>query len=85
MSSGGMSREAVNCKNFSEVASKQSIRLAQNAYATVTLNHEAVMSFSLPEEFSGEIVYLGSNEASVSVTENIDGPTDENNVLWYKK
>lgn len=85
MSSGGMSREAVNCKNFSEVASKQSVRLAQNAYATVTVNNEAVMSFSLPEVFSGEIVYLGSNEASVSVTENIDGPTDENNVLWYKK
>ncbi len=84
MPSGGMSNEAVHCKNFSEIGSKQTIGLIVGRYATVKADGETVMTFRIPIGLNGMVVYLGSKDASVSVTAESSETLDSNGVCWYK-
>lgn len=81
---GGMSNEAVHCENFTDIGSKQNTGLILDRYATVMAGDEAVMTFRIPSGLNATVVYLGSNDASVSVETETTAETDVNGVYWYK-
>lgn len=85
MPSGGMSSEAVHCKNFSSIGSKRSTTMIAGRYVTVTVSDEAVATIQMPSGISGMVIYLGSNGASVSVAETTTATLDENGVCWFNK
>lgn len=84
MPSGGMSNEAVHCQNFSTIGSKQKIGLILDRYASVIAAGETVMTFQIPAGLNALVVYLGSSDASVSVTTETEALLDANGVCWYK-
>ena len=84
MPSGGMSNEAVHCKNFSSIGSKQTIGLIVGRYANILADGESVLTFQIPTGLNAMVVYLGSNNASVSVGTDISAELDVNGVCWYK-
>lgn len=85
MPSGGMSSEAVHCKNFSDIGSNRTTTMIAGRYVTVTVDEEAVVTLQMPVGISGRVIYLGSNSASVSVDEETTATLDENGVCWFNK
>lgn len=85
MPSGGMSSEAVHCKNFSSIGSKRSTTMIAGRYVTVSVAEEAVATIQMPSGISGLVIYLGSNGASVNVSESTTATLDENGVCWFNK
>ena len=63
MPSGGMSREALNCKDFSSVGSSGTLDVSEGQYVNVQVGNETVAAIQMPTTISGQIIYLGSNEA----------------------
>ena len=84
MPSGGMSNEAVHCKNFSEIGTKKTVGLIVGRYANILVGNESVVTFQIPSGLNAMVVYLGSNAASVSVDTETSAETDGNGVCWYK-
>ena len=84
MPSGGMSQEAVHCKNFSEIGTNKTTTIIAGRYVTVTADGEAVVTLQMPSGVNGRVIYLGSNGASVSVEEEAAATLDENGVCWYQ-
>ena len=84
MPSGGMSQEAVHCKDFSSIGSNRSNSIIAGHYLTVTVADEAVVTVQMPSGINGKVIYLGSNGASVSIAEETTAAVDENGVCWYK-
>ena len=84
MPSGGMSQEAVHCKNFSDIGSSRSATIIAGRCVTVTVDGDEVVTIQMPSGISGKLIYLGSNGASVSVEENTTATLDTNGVCWYK-
>lgn len=84
MPSGGMSQEAVHCKNFSDIGSSRSATMIAGRYVTVTVDGDEVVTIQMPSGISGKLIYLGSNGASVSVEEDATVTLDANGVCWYK-
>ena len=84
MPSGGMSNEAVHCKNFSEIGTKKTVGLIVGRYANILVGNEPVVTFQIPSGLNAMVVYLGSNAASVSVDTETSAETDGNGVCWYK-
>ena len=84
MPSGGMSQEAVQCKNFSDIGSKRSSTIIAGRYLNVTVADETVVTVQMPSGISGMVVYLGSNSASVSVEETTTATLNENGVCWFQ-
>lgn len=84
MPSGGMSQEAVHCKNFSEIGSKRTTTMIAGRYVNVMVEDETVVTLQMPSGISGMVIYLGSNGASVSVEETTSAQLDANGVCWYK-
>ena len=83
MPSGGMSQEAVHCKNFSDIGSNRSATIIAGNSVTVTIEDEPVVTIQMPSGISGKLIYLGSNAASVS-KEEVAAVLDENGVCWHK-
>ncbi len=84
MPSGGMSQEALHCKNFSDIGSNSSTTVIAGRYVTVTVGEEEVVTIQMPSGISGKVIYLGSNGASVSVEEESTAALDANGVCWFK-
>ena len=82
MPSGGMSQEAVQCKNFAEIGSNRTTTIIENRYLTVSVGEEEVVTIQMPAGISGKVIYLGSNAASVITTEETTSTPDENGVCW---
>ena len=85
MPSGGMSQEAVNCKNFSDIGSNLDITVIINRYVTVSADGTDVITLQMPSGLSGMLVYLGSADATVTASETCEIPLDENGVCWFTK
>jgi hypothetical protein len=58
--------------------------LIAGRYVTITADKEEVVTLQMPSGLNGRVIYLGSNGASVSATENTTAVLDENGVCWYK-
>lgn len=84
MPTGGMSNEAVHCKNFSDIGSRQNIGLIVGRYANVSAGGGNVVTFQIPVGVNAMVVYLGGNDASVSVETETSATLDGNGVCWYK-
>ena len=84
MPSGGMSQEAVHCENFSDIGSRQNVKVSTEQYLNVIVDKESVVTFRVPSGISGLLVYLGSSNASVSVEKETSAKLDANGVYWYK-
>ena len=82
MPSGGMSGEAVNCSNFSSIGTNRTVSLSEGSYVTVTVEGEEIVSVQMPSGISGRVIYLGSNEVSVT-TDKETVATDSNGVCWH--
>ena len=85
MPSGGMSQEAVHCKNFSEIGSKRTTTMIAGKYVNVSVGDDTVVTLQMPVGISGMLVYLGSNEASVSLAEETTATLNDNGVCWFTK
>lgn len=84
MPSGGMSREALHCNNFSEIGTNYSSKLNLEDYVNIEMGNEKVLTFRMPVGLNAMVVYLGSNNASVSVEETTSAQLDANGICWYK-
>lgn len=84
MPSGGMSQEAVHCKNFSDIASNRTTTVIAGRNVNVMVGEETVVTIQMPSGLSGRVIYLGSNGASVSVTEDTTATLDANGVCWFE-
>lgn len=83
MPSGGMSSEAVHCSDFSDIGSNRTTTIAAENYVTVTVGNEEIVTIQMPAKISGRVIYLGSNAASVSTTEETTAALDANGVCWH--
>lgn len=68
--------------SFSQVGKIQELELAENTYATVEIDGEAVVAAKLPKAFSAIAVYIGDKSVNISSTEQIDGEIDTNGIYW---
>lgn len=84
MPAKGMSQEALHCENFAEIGSKKTTAVIKERYLTVSVAEEDVVSIQMPEGLSAMVVYLGSNDAVVSVSEECTATLNTNGVSWYK-
>lgn len=84
MPSGGMSGEAVHCKNFSDIGSNRTTTMIAGQYLTVTVEDEPMVTLQMPSGISGRVIYLGSNAASVATAGETTAALDGNGVCWYK-
>ena len=84
MPSGGMSGEAVHCRNFQSVGTRGSFSLGENQVLTVSGGEGVIVSLKLPRALSGLGVVLGSNEARFSVERDASYLFDANGVCWQK-
>ena len=62
----GMGNESMNCRNFSSVASKTTMKLTKGQTLTVKVNGEVASSVAMPCGLSALVIYLGSASASFS-------------------
>jgi len=83
MPNGGMSKEAVDCENFSLIGSKRNVSLDSGEYVNILVEDEEVVTFRVPSFRNGMIIYLGNNDVSVSVEAETTVETDANGVYWY--
>lgn len=84
MPAKGMSQEAVQCENFSDIGSKRTTTVIKERYMTVSSEDGNMVTIQMPEGLSATVVYLGSNQAEVSVSEECAATLDANGVCWYK-
>ena len=84
MPAKGMSQEAVQCENFSDIGSKRTTTVIKERYMTVSSEDGDMVTIQMPEGLSAMVVYLGSNQAEVSVSEECAATLDANGVCWYK-
>lgn len=84
MPSGGMSQEAVHCKDFSAIGSGCTVTLNEGQCVIITVEEEAVVSLKMPSGMNGKVVYLGSNGASVSSEETEAATLNEDGVCWFE-
>jgi len=84
MPNGGMSREAMDCRNFSAIGSKQNVNLSSGKHVGVYADNKTVVTFEMPSDLNGMVIYLGSSEASISLNGEATAETDANGVCWYK-
>lgn len=84
MPAKGMSQEAVQCENFSDIGSKRTTTVIKERYMTVSSEDGDMVTIQMPEGLSATVVYLGSNQAEVSVSEECTATLDANGVCWYK-
>lgn len=85
MPAGGMSQEAVHCDNFSDIGSRKNTALITGKYASLMAGDETVMTFKVTSGLNAMVVYLGSNEASVSVSDECTTELDANGVCWFNR
>ena len=83
MPSGGMSNESTHCSNFSSIGKKQTLSLSANAYATVTLSGNTVVSVKMPKAISSAMaVYLGNKGATITSATSSAGNANSDGVYW---
>lgn len=85
MPSGGMSGEAVHCQNFEDIGTKKTTTVIANHYVTVAVEEEEIVTLKMPAGISGIVLYLGSNEAEVSVSEECGAQLNADGVCWFVK
>ncbi len=85
MPSGGMSREAVHCQNFDDIGTKKITTVIANHFVTVSVEEEEIVTLKMPDGLSGMVLYLGSNEAEVSVSEECSAQLNADGVCWFAK
>ena len=79
-SSGGMSSEAEDCPSFDEVATAKSLSLSKGSYLTVLTPESKGVVIKLNFSLSARVVYLGSSDADISVSDSSSAELDENGV-----
>ena len=78
MPSGGMSNESTHCKNFSNYGIKSNVSIKENSYLTV----DDLVVVKTAISMSSLVVYLGANNAKISVVNEINKTLDYNGVYW---
>jgi hypothetical protein len=81
MPRGGMSGEAINCKDFSNVGYSGSLSLSSGAYLSASIG-EADLTLKMPCGMSALVVVLGDSSPELSSDKSFDGELDENGVAW---
>ena len=79
-----MSGETTNCKNLTEIGVKKNCSLSVGDYVTVKQNMQTIVTVRMPCNVNATVVYLGSNDASVSTGSNSSQSLDENGVSWTR-
>lgn len=81
-SSGGMSSETEDCPSFDEVATAKSLSLSNGSYLTVLTPESQGVVIKLNFSLSARVVYLGSSDADISVSDSSSAELDGNGVGW---
>ncbi|MDE6293712.1 MAG: carbohydrate-binding domain-containing protein, partial [Clostridiales bacterium] len=76
--SGGMSREAINCANFSSVGTSKTINLTKDSYLTVG----GVATVKMPATVNALVVCLGKTNADITSVASTSNKLDANGVYW---
>lgn len=78
-SSGGMSSESTNCKQFSSNGKSKTATLSTNSYVVIS----DVVTIEVPKSMSALIICLSPNGTSISTTTTASNLTfDDNGVCW---
>ena len=83
MPSGGMSNETTHCSNFSSIGKKITTSLTENNYLNVKVGSATTSVIKFPTSINNAlVVYLGSNNVSVSNTTTTSYTLDDFGVYW---
>ena len=78
---GGMGSESANTTSSNKTI-KSSLSISSGSYVTVTINGATKVVVKSPISISAQIVYLGSNTASITTSSNASATLDSNGVYW---
>lgn len=76
--SGGMSREAINCSNFSSIGTSKTINLAKDSNLVV----DGVATVKMPASVNAFVVCLGKTNANITSAASSSNTQDSNGVYW---
>ena len=62
---------------------KKSLSLSKDAYLVVDVGSENIVTVKMPIGMTSYVIYLGSSQASISVTTASSATLDENGVAWH--
>lgn len=84
MPGNAMVSESSNCSNFSSIGTKKtSLSLTQNNYISITVDGSVVCNLKLPTTISSATaIYLGSNSASMTISQNSSHILADSGVYW---
>lgn len=81
MPRGGMSNEAMHCRDFSSIGCSKSMTLSSGSYLVTEIG-ETMATVRMPCDISGLIIILGDKSASISNETSSDVSLDANGVCW---
>lgn len=67
MPTGKVTHESLDCKNFAEIGTSSTFEAAEGTNLRVTVGGNEEMTVTLPCDLAGTAVYLGANNAEISV------------------
>jgi hypothetical protein len=81
MPRGGMSNEAKNCVNFTEIGTLTQLNLTKDSYIVAEIKNNTV-TIRTPESMNAQVIVLGDSDATIKSEAETSQKLDENGVSW---